>query len=313
MHAVTGHRHGRIFVFLFAISIVSTALGLSPAIADPTTNPPPPPKPVTDTDDGSGRHFGIGVIEQSPNAKPSISSGAAPAGGVAESCGYTMLEDTYSLSAYPALWVGHEPGSGHLYRKFCDAGGVLNAAPVFLANDTPPPPDPAVLAQQAIDSIQFPVPQPHLGPETLLAVNRWIYLTVDDPGTLTAQAAVPGLAITASATLTSSTWSMGQITEVGKRSTVAPLTCVGGGRAPSANANLHASKPAEPGTCAYAYELRSLPERTGGTGTWPVTVTTTWSITWAATDGTTGTATRSQTSDTFPASVGEWASELVPG
>lgn len=200
-----------------------------------------------------------------------------------------------------------------------DGGGsraidALFFRPELVIDVAPPLPDPAVVAQQAIDTIQFPIPQPHLGPEELLAVNRWIYLTVDNnPGTLTADAAVPGLAISATATLTSSTWSMGEITAVDRSGTVAPFTCTGSGVTPSPTANLHANQPQEPGTCAYAYKFRSLPERTGGTGTWPVTVTTTWSITWTATDGTTGTATRSQTSDPLPASVGEWQSVLVPG
>jgi len=32
--------------------------------------------------------------------------------------------------------------------------------------------------------------------------------------------------------------------------------------------------------CGYSYALRSLPERTGGLGKWPVTATTVWNITW---------------------------------
>jgi hypothetical protein len=292
-------------------TVASPTAHLSRAAADPTVIAP-------SEDEGSSFLVGVqGAPEPADSPALAVTPTDRP---TLDFCGRTPEEaasrpwDPRVRQVTSTTYVGLCPlGVGGGLGMLLDAVGfglpefAFGAAP-------PPPPDPAVVAQQAIDTIDFPIPQPQLGPEEALAVNRWIYLSVgNNPGPLTAEAAVPGLAITATATLTSSTWSMGEITAADKRSTVAPITCTGGGTRPSPTANVRASEPKEPGSCAYAYRFRSLPERTGGTGSWPVTVTTNWSITWTATDGSTGTATRSQTSDPFPAGVGEWQSVLVPG
>jgi len=70
---------------------------------------------------------------------------------------------------------------------------------------------------------------------------------------------------------------------------------------------------AEPaaGMCAYLYKVRSTPERTGGSGTWPVTATANWIITWAATTGQAGILTAPPTVSTTQVRVGAWSTVMV--
>ena len=59
----------------------------------------------------------------------------------------------------------------------------------------------------------------------------------------------------------------------------ATVVCQGPGTPVAANTPLYAGQNSP--TCGYTHALRSLPERTGGTGRWPVTATSVWTITWA--------------------------------
>jgi hypothetical protein len=45
------------------------------------------------------------------------------------------------------------------------------------------------------------------------------------------------------------------------------------------------------------FHWRSLKERTGGTGRWPVAANANWNVTWASNTGLTGATTISMTSD----------------
>ncbi|MEO7125672.1 MAG: hypothetical protein ABI382_03935, partial [Nakamurella sp.] len=68
--------------------------------------------------------------------------------------------------------------------------------------------------------------------------------------------------------------------------------------------------------CGYTYIWRSLPERTGGTGVWPVTVTSRYTISWTVTGGAGGAVIESgndsvETTTTAPLLVREWHSILI--
>jgi len=66
---------------------------------------------------------------------------------------------------------------------------------------------------------------------------------------------------------------------------------------------------AEP-PCGPMFVWRSLKERTGGIGAWPITATTTWDVTWASHTGVTGADTLTPTTaDRFD--VGEYRIVLV--
>jgi hypothetical protein len=60
------------------------------------------------------------------------------------------------------------------------------------------------------------------------------------------------------------------------------------------------------------FHWRSLKERTGGTGTWPITAVSNWNVTWASNTGVTGATTLNATgNDQFD--VEEYRIVLVQG
>ena len=176
----------------------------------------------------------------------------------------------------------------------------------------PPPPDPAVLAQQAYSELTIPDPAIGAGPDrTKLAVNLWTWLWIDNPGPQTVTVAAGGVSVTATATLSSVTWSLGEPGSTGNGYAPGPpvtVTCQGTGTPPPTNYDWKAEPP-----CGHQFHWRSLKERTNGTGTWPITATSTWDVTWASNTGVTGGTTLNATgNDAFD--VAEYRIVLVgPG
>jgi hypothetical protein len=126
-----------------------------------------------------------------------------------------------------------------------------------------------------------------------------VWLWVSNPEPVSASATDRTVTVTATATLASVNWSMGE-----PKST--DVTCQGAGKAPWPGVDLWAPP------CGYTYRLRSLDERTNGTGAWPVTAAATWAITWSANTGESGSdsvTTRSMA----PVRVGEWRTVIVAG
>jgi hypothetical protein len=110
--------------------------------------------------------------------------------------------------------------------------------------------------------------------------------------------------------LSSVTWTMGEPVSPDSLSSAAvPVTCQGAG----VNPGPAVDTTAEPsvGMCAYLYKVRSTPERTGGSGTWPVTATASWTITWAANTGQSGTLVAPPRVSTTQVSVGAWSTVMV--
>ena len=68
------------------------------------------------------------------------------------------------------------------------------------------------------------------------------------------------------------------------------LTCPGTGSAPPANYDWKAEPP-----CGHQYTWMSTKERTGGSGTWPITATSNWTVTWQSNTGVSGSGTLSAT------------------
>jgi hypothetical protein len=187
----------------------------------------------------------------------------------------------------------------------------------FVPNETsgaaapPPPPDPTVLAQQAYREIRIPQPEIGAGPDrSKLSVNLWTWLWIDDPGPQVVTVAAGGVSVTATATLSSVTWTLGEPATTGDGYASGPpvtVTCQGTGSAPPQGYDWKAEPP-----CGHMYHWRSLKERTGGTGNWPVTATSNWTVTWQSNTGVTGGTTLSATgNDAFD--VGEYRTVLVQG
>ncbi len=119
-----------------------------------------------------------------------------------------------------------------------------------------------------------------------MAVSLWTWLWVDSPPPVSVTVAAGGVSVTATATLTSTTWSLGEpLASDGPYEPGPPVTvtCTGAGTPTPANYDWKAEPP-----CGHKFAWRSLKERTGGAGTWPISATTTWTVTWASNTGLTG-------------------------
>ena len=217
---------------------------------------------------------------------------------------------------------GDDPSTGVLYLVSCpDAlrlgtGDVVyqTQGAVWVKNGNPvvpPPPDPGQIAEEAAGQMTAPNPVIHLGPDpNKLAVKVPVWLSVDDRAPMTLTVAVRGLSVTVTATLKSTTWSMGEPVDPADPSDkVASFNCDGAGTPAPAHPD-----PAVKPPCGYTYVWKSLAERTGGTKTWPVTATTNWDVTWTASNGTGGALANPLTpTTTQQVAVGEWRSTLVSG
>ncbi len=197
------------------------------------------------------------------------------------------------------------PGGTRVQTRFVPNGAPAIAGP-------PPPPSPEVLAQQAIGQLRVPKPAIGAGPDrTKLAVNFWTWLWVDEAPPVTVTVAAGGVSVTATATLTSTTWSLGEPASTGDGYRAGPpvtVTCTGVGTPPPPGYDWKAEPP-----CGHKFHWRSLKERTGGTGTWPITATTNWAVAWQSNTGAAGTDTLTATAaDQFD--VAEYRIVLVgPG
>src|SRR5664279_2120550 len=234
-------------------------------------------------------------------------------------CGWRPLP--VNPIAGSVLWHGGDAASGSVEYSKCAADPAAGAAGNFrfvpnaapgAAPVAPPPPTPEELAQQAYQQLPVPVPSMHFGPDdTKIAVRYWLYLWLDDPGAVTATATAGAVSVTATARLSSVTWTMGEpVSAESLYTPAAPITCQGLGVNPGPGVDTATVDPA-PGTCAYMYQVRSTLERTGGTGTWPVTATATWTITWAANTGQSGALQAPPRVSTMQLRVGAWSTVMV--
>ena len=223
-----------------------------------------------------------------------------------------------------AAWGGHDPEHGRLWQAFCpDALAVAErdengnniirygtpSDPYYVPDGTAPNQantiDPMMLVARAEGNLTIPVPVPNFGPDTTrVAVKIPVWLWTDAVPPIVQTAAAGTLTATVTAELTATTWDMGEPADPATpTATVPAVQCAGPGMPYTAGAN-----PAAP-PCGYTYLWRSLPERTAGAGTWPVTVTAHWTITWTLSTGATGTDTV-DTRTTVPLRVREWHSIL---
>ena len=309
------------------IFLVSASMGLALAI----------PGGIAAADDGTVKcspvvgckaRASVDGVAASPNAavSPVVVRSTEP---TAKSDGSNTIEPdpcplivVETLGAGASWWAGNDPSAGHVEINRCAAGNptVPGGAIIltrFVPNGGPavaapaPPPNPAVLAQQAIAELVVPKPQIGIGPDRAkIAVQLWTWLWVDSPPPVSVTVAAGGVSVTATATLTSTTWSLGEPTptvgpyEPGPAVTV---TCVGAGTQPPPGFDWQAQPP-----CGHKFVWRSLKERTGGTGTWPISATTSWTVAWQSNTGVAGTdSLTAATADQFD--VGEYRVVLVQG
>jgi hypothetical protein len=308
-------------VFIAGLPLIATpsALATGPAPFDLTCNrngdclvianspgapasPAPPAAPVVNTQSSDASSGGTATSGSSGGLGVPTGPSLDGAGGVLCStvgCSDILTGGLSSSSAAYLNAVGQFAcGAGTLT---CPTGRAPATAGVPMP---PPPPSPAVVAQQAITQLNLAAATPHLSADPHAAVGLPVWLWVDrgphTTGPLSATATVGSTVVTATATLTEIIWSMGPAG--------AEVTCTGPGTpAPAGPIFTGDNSP----DCGYNYTLRSLPERTSGTGKWPVTATSVWTINWAG-GGQAGQQTLNLTAGTA-IEVGELQAVVVAG
>jgi hypothetical protein len=210
-----------------------------------------------------------------------------PAGGVTTAA-YTRLVNS-AVVVQPAVFTRSRARTGMLaepvagpdqgqqgawYVWKCTGPGVgkdaLYRPPVWIPNGQQPGaaplPSPAELAAMARKQLRLPSPTIAANPagEQLVNLPTWLWLS-NGWGSVSATASVPGVSVTATATPTSVTWSMGD---------GATVTCQGAGTPFRPGSDPRAASP----DCGYTYRMSSA----GQVGqAFPVTATVHWSITWS--------------------------------
>lgn len=151
-----------------------------------------------------------------------------------------------------------------------DADGLVAAAPPAPAAAVPP----GVLAQRAIEELGLAPPGLRMSVEGTGFVGVPMWLWIDGgaaaTGPVSATATAGTAQVTATARLTVVEWAMGPPGEL--------VRCSGPGTPWS-------GQDGESPDCGYVYDLRSLPDRTGGSGAWTVTATAVWTVAWSGVSG----------------------------
>ncbi|WP_344252367.1 hypothetical protein [Terrabacter carboxydivorans] len=166
------------------------------------------------------------------------------------------------------IWSGHDTGA--IYKCLI-AGNDFNGDRVLLfwaaAPAAPPPPDPRVLARQAMNAMRLKavnigiVPEPRPGSIGIIGLPTWMW--VDGPadntwGPITRTASAGGFTVRATAEVKKVVWDMGDGTQV---------VCFTKGT-PYADSFGRQSSP----DCGHTYTRQGL---------YAVTATSYWSVTWA--------------------------------
>ncbi|BBG00462.1 MULTISPECIES: hypothetical protein [Pseudonocardia] len=153
-----------------------------------------------------------------------------------------------------------------------DPNDLLNGVPV----DRLPAPDPVVigqlLTQRAVEQLTLAPPAVHtsVADTGFIGVPMWLWIDDEGAGPVSATATAGAAQVTAVGRLSAVEWSMGP--------PGATVRCTGPGTPWTGQ---DGSSP----DCGYVYELRSLPERTAGSGRWTVTATSVWTVTWSGVSG----------------------------
>lgn len=178
------------------------------------------------------------------------------------------------------VWQGHTDGA--IYNCALPGAGTYRSYP-FWAATAPVGPDPRVLAQQVVDSMNLRPVQIGIVPEDapdavgLVGLPTWLWVENPDPqsfGPVTRTASAGGITVTATARVQSVRWLMGD---------GGVVSCAGPGTAYEDRYGT-----AESPTCGYRYQKQ---------GTYRVQAESSWSVVWSGM-GQSGTIPLSLTSST---------------
>ena len=217
------------------------------------------------------------IIAESPGTAGSQRSGGEGGGGPAGDGGGGGSSGPPGVGCLTMPISGSVPGAppGATSVTTCAgrAGGTRRVVGYGVPGGGGPAPvivDPAVLAQQAIERMQLAAPRIRLSapPDRgFVGVPVWLWQERSESttGPITRSASAGAVTVTATARVARVEWRMGPPGEM--------VVCRGPGTPWRGQ-----SGPSP--DCGYTYQLRSLPERTGGSGRWTITATNVWMITW---------------------------------
>lgn len=223
--------------------------------------------------------WGHVVCGQQPTAACDLGVGTAPVNGhlstrPTDIAGTTSdAESEFASCRYrpvdrPSQAVQPE-GEGTWVMVLCSPDGKdpLSHGPVWVAEgSTPPPPSPEELARAAREKLRLPSPSIAASPAGTQLVNlpTWMWLSSGwEP--VSASAAVPGVSVTATASPTSVTWSMGDDSTV---------TCTGAGTPYNASTDPKSPSP----DCGHVYRRSSASQAEQA---FPVVATVHWTVAWS--------------------------------
>lgn len=214
-------------------------------------------------------------LDAPPSVGAEVETPGVPGGGSVAVTEEAASEETGSAADGPAAPPRH-PG---LTYEECVALLEFSAdreACQLAESGAPPPPgapaapviDPAVLAQQARETVALPLPRPHTSPPEdgfqLVGLETWLWLDADRWHPVTARAELPGIWAEVTATPTRATWTPGD--------GGAAVVCDGPGAR-------HPGTAGSETDCGHTYlDL----------GTFTLAVEVTFTVTWRASNGTSG-------------------------
>jgi hypothetical protein len=192
-------------------------------------------------------------------------------------------------------WEGHEPGDGAVYDITCIDGSSGGTWGGNRWRATPPPgyrlPSPAVLAVEALKTLQVPSPEPRYNPSprAVVGLGTWLWVDPAQSRPLSARAVAGPVWSEVTVTPASTRWDPGDGHEA--------IRCAGPGT----------PYPAESTDCAYTYDRSSagLPKARSGDPSYTAWVSMTWAVTWRGSGGTSGTLPAITRTTSFPVAVME--------
>ncbi|MCX4554232.1 ATP/GTP-binding protein [Streptomyces sp. NBC_01500] len=212
----------------------------------------------------------------STGGKTSHGGSGKKAGGSKDAPKCTYMKVDPQPPAGSSMWGGRSAADGDLYYRLCapaDGGtpsydtAVMGKPPAAVTID------PAVLARRAVDSMSLLGPDirsPRAAGKYVVGVPTWMWVhrSTSTFGPNTATASAGGVTVSATATVSSITWDMGDGTSV---------TCHGPGTPYKASYGMSQSP-----TCGHRYNSAATDEPDGR---FHGTATATWTVNWQVTGG----------------------------
>jgi len=170
--------------------------------------------------------YTICLVASDPGGGGEDGGGSGDSGGstgvVDMRCGYILVDPQPGDNN--VIWEGKSPKDGAIYWKVCP--GYIGSYPMlFLPTGDYDPPDPAILAQRALDQLQLTLPAIGLAPsppaKTYVGLETWLWIPSAQWSVLTKSVTAGQTTVTVTATPQSMSWRLGG----------GSVTCGGPGRA----------------------------------------------------------------------------------